>query len=38
MPEWLMSIGHWYMDFSQTSDAEVMRLLQRAWQKEADTH
>jgi predicted phosphoribosyltransferase len=38
MPEWLMSIGHWYMDFSQTSDAEVMRLLQRAWQKEADAH
>ena len=34
MPEWLMSIGHWYMDFSQTSDAEVMRLLQRAWAKE----
>lgn len=34
MPEWLMSIGHWYMDFSQTSDAEVMRLLQRAWEKE----
>ena len=33
MPEWLMSIGHWYMDFSQTSDAEVMRLLQRAWAK-----
>ncbi|WP_223517650.1 phosphoribosyltransferase [Pseudomonas sp. GL-B-19] len=34
MPEWLMSIGHWYMDFSQTSDAEVIRLLQRAWEKE----
>lgn len=33
--EWFMSIGHWYMDFSQTSDAEVIRLLQRAWQKEA---
>ena len=33
LPEWLMSIGHWYMDFSQTSDAEVMRLLQRAWAK-----
>jgi predicted phosphoribosyltransferase len=31
MPERLMSIGHWYMDFSQTSDAEVMRLLQLAW-------
>lgn len=35
MPEWFMSIGHWYMDFSQTSDAEVIRLLQRAWQREA---
>ena len=34
IPEWLMSIGHWYMDFSQTSDAEVIRLLQRAWAKE----
>ncbi|KJZ36940.1 MULTISPECIES: phosphoribosyltransferase [Pseudomonas] len=33
IPEWLMSIGHWYMDFSQTPDAEVIRLLQRAWQK-----
>ncbi|MCP1501213.1 putative phosphoribosyltransferase [Pseudomonas migulae] len=33
--EWFMSIGHWYMDFSQTPDAEVIRLLQRAWQKEA---
>lgn len=35
MPDWFMSIGHWYMDFSQTSDAEVIRLLQRAWQREA---
>jgi predicted phosphoribosyltransferase len=34
-PEWLMSIGHWYMDFSQTSDEEVIRLLQRAWQRES---
>ncbi|MHC8353680.1 phosphoribosyltransferase [Pseudomonas sp. LB3P81] len=32
--EWFMSIGRWYMDFSQTADAEVIRLLQRAWQKE----
>jgi predicted phosphoribosyltransferase len=31
MPDWFMSIGHWYMDFSQTSDAEVIGLLQRAW-------
>jgi predicted phosphoribosyltransferase len=34
MPDWMMSIGYWYMDFSQTSDIEVMDLLQRAWQKE----
>jgi putative phosphoribosyl transferase len=35
MPDWMMSIGYWYMDFSQTSDREVMDLLQRAWQNEA---
>jgi len=35
MPEWFTSIGHWYMDFSQTADAEVIELLQRAWQREA---
>ncbi|BCX69197.1 MULTISPECIES: phosphoribosyltransferase [Pseudomonas] len=35
IPDWLMSIGYWYMDFSQTSDQEVMDLLQRAWQREA---
>ena len=34
-PEWFTSIGHWYMDFSQTPDAEVIRLLQRAWQPPA---
>ena len=34
VPDWFMSIGHWYMDFSQTSDAEVVTLLQRAWQRE----
>lgn len=33
IPDWLMSIGYWYMDFSQTSDTEVMDLLQRAWQR-----
>jgi len=32
-PEWLMSIGYWYRDFSQTSDEEVIDLLQRAWQR-----
>jgi putative phosphoribosyl transferase len=34
LPEWFTSIGHWYMDFTQTSDAEVIELLQRAWQRE----
>jgi predicted phosphoribosyltransferase len=35
IPDWLMSIGYWYVDFSQTSDKEVIELLQRAWQHEA---
>lgn len=35
IPDWLMSIGYWYMDFSQTSDREVIELLQRAWHREA---
>jgi predicted phosphoribosyltransferase len=35
IPEWLMSIGYWYADFSQASDDEVIKLLQRAWQNEA---
>jgi putative phosphoribosyl transferase len=30
MPEPLNSIGLWYKDFSQTSDAEVCQLLERA--------
>lgn len=34
-PEWLVSIGQWYLDFSQTSDDEVINLLQRAWQRES---
>jgi predicted phosphoribosyltransferase len=34
-PEWLVSIGQWYLDFSQTSDGEVIDLLQRAWQRES---
>ncbi|MBS7600862.1 phosphoribosyltransferase [Pseudomonas sp. RC2C2] len=33
-PQWLVSIGYWYVDFSQTTDDEVMDLLHRAWQKE----
>lgn len=36
VPDWFMSLGHWYMDFSQTSDAEVIKLLQRARQREAE--
>jgi predicted phosphoribosyltransferase len=36
-PDWFTSIGHWYVDFSQTEDAEVIGLLQRAWQREAGT-
>ncbi|UCP10603.1 phosphoribosyltransferase [Pseudomonas sp. MM213] len=32
--DWFMSIGHWYMDFSQTADAEVIGLLTRAWQRQ----
>ena len=35
-PEWMMSIGNWYMNFSQTSDEEVIDLLQRAWQRELE--
>ena len=35
VPEWMMSIGYWYMDFPQTSDEEVIDLLQRAWQRES---
>ena len=35
IPEWMMSIGYWYMNFSQTSDDEVIDLLQRAWHRES---
>jgi predicted phosphoribosyltransferase len=34
IPEWMMSIGYWYLDFSQTSDEEVINLMQRAWERE----
>ncbi|NQD92807.1 phosphoribosyltransferase [Pseudomonas sp. CrR25] len=33
MPEMLMAIGNWYVDFRQTTDREVLDLLQRAWQR-----
>ncbi|TDD37084.1 phosphoribosyltransferase family protein [Saccharopolyspora elongata] len=29
-PEWFVAIGQWYSDFSQTQDAEVVDLLDRA--------
>ncbi|AMZ70341.1 MULTISPECIES: phosphoribosyltransferase [Pseudomonas] len=35
IPEWMMSIGYWYLDFAQTSDAEVIELMRQAWQREA---
>lgn len=35
IPEWMMSIGHWYLDFTQTSDKEVIDLLQHAWERES---
>lgn len=40
VPDWMVSIGYWYEDFSQTSDEVVVDLLQRAWQREAvgDSH
>ncbi|UVM41296.1 phosphoribosyltransferase [Pseudomonas sp. B21-017] len=34
-PDWLVSIGHWYTDFTQTSDQEVIDLLHRARQRES---
>lgn len=34
LPDWLMSIGYFYVDFSQTTDRQVIDLLQRAWQRE----
>ena len=37
VPEWMVSIGYWYMSFPQTSDEEVINLLQRAWQRESST-
>ncbi|OLF53681.1 phosphoribosyltransferase [Pseudomonas chlororaphis] len=32
-PLWFVSIGTGYVDFTQTSDREVIELLQRAWQR-----
>ncbi|MDR6917487.1 putative phosphoribosyltransferase [Pseudomonas sp. 3296] len=37
MPEWMVSIGYWYLSFPQISDEEVIDLLQLAWQREVAT-
>ena len=34
VPEPFVAIGRWYVEFSQTSDAEVKDLLARAWHEE----
>ncbi|MCY1273842.1 putative phosphoribosyl transferase [compost metagenome] len=34
MPAVFMAIGRWYVDFTQTTDREVVDLLQRAWQRQ----
>jgi predicted phosphoribosyltransferase len=34
-PERFFAVGNWYVDFSQTSDAEVRGLLRRAWETAA---
>lgn len=34
-PEPFAAIGEWYEDFGQVSDADVQRLLQAAWAREA---
>ncbi|MCG6574760.1 phosphoribosyltransferase [Pseudomonas sp. AF32] len=35
VPEWMLSIGHWYEHFSQTQDEVVIDLLHRAWRRES---
>ncbi len=32
-PEQFMAVGQWYRDFDQTSDEEVVELLERAWRE-----
>ena len=34
-PEPFMSVGHWYADFSQTTDEEVRQLLHEADTRES---
>jgi putative phosphoribosyl transferase len=31
MPEPFMSVGQWYLDFSQVSDQQVVEILRQAW-------
>lgn len=31
VPDWLSSIGEWYLDFAQTEDARVLSILAEAW-------
>lgn len=31
VPDWLSSIGEWYLDFAQTEDARVLAILAEAW-------
>lgn len=32
-PEPFLGVGRWYRDFPQTTDEEVRRLLETAWQR-----
>lgn len=34
--EALGCIGQWYRDFEQTSDGQVLQLLQQAWQRDCE--
>ena len=36
-PEPFIAISRWYQHFSQTGDGEVKSLLERAWQRAAET-
>lgn len=31
VPDWLSSIGEWYLDFAQTEDTRVLAILAEAW-------
>jgi putative phosphoribosyl transferase len=36
MPEPFYAVGQWYENFAQTTDEEVIRLLDQAWKEQAD--